>query len=59
MYRNLFNVNTFSHPYLNYANSLASTIPINSAGDGFVDGNDEWNQLDKLCTGFASTLGQE
>ncbi|MFL9829324.1 DUF4962 domain-containing protein [Flavobacterium sp. ST-87] len=60
LFRDLFNVNTFSHPwYLNCANALAYTIPIKSAGDGFADGSDEWEQLNKLRTGFAYILGQE
>ncbi|MEN9906911.1 MAG: hypothetical protein RLZZ540_52 [Bacteroidota bacterium] len=60
LFRDLFKVNIFSHPwYLNCANALAYTIPIQSAGDGFADGSDEWEQLNKLRTGFAYILGQE
>lgn len=60
LYRDLFKVNTFSHPYyINCANALAYTVPIKSAGDGFSDGSDEWYQLNRLRTGFAYILGQE
>jgi len=60
LFRDLFKVNIFSHPYyINCANSLAYTVPIQSAGDGFGDGSDEWNQLNKLRSGFAYILGQE
>jgi hypothetical protein len=60
LFRDLFKVNIFTHPwYVNCANALAYTIPIQSAGDGFGDGSEEWNQLNKLRSGFAYILGQE
>ncbi len=60
LYKDLFKVNTFSHPYyVNCANALAYTVPIKSAGDGFADGSEEWAQLNRLRTGFAYILGQE
>lgn len=60
LFRDLFDVNTFSHPWFsNCANALAYTLPIKSAGDGFADGSEEWDQLNKLRTGFAYILGQE
>ncbi len=60
LYRDLFKVNTFSHPwYMNCANALAYTVPIKSAGDGFADGSDEWKQVNRLRAGFAYILGQE
>ena len=60
LYRNLFNVNIFSHPwYANCANALAYTMPIHSAGDGFGDGSEKWQGINKLRADFAYILSQE
>ncbi|WP_241217409.1 DUF4962 domain-containing protein [Bacteroides gallinarum] len=60
LYRDLFNVNLFTHPwYENCANALAYTVPAGSAGDGFGDGCERWQSVNKLRADFAYILSQE
>lgn len=60
LYRNLFNVNIFVHPwYANCANALAYTVPVHSAGDGFGDGCENIDGINRLRAEFAYILGQE
>ena len=60
LYRDLFNVNLFAHPwYVNCANALVYTQPIHSAGDGFGDGCERWEEVNKLRADFAYILSQE
>lgn len=60
LYRDLFHVNLFRHPwYVNCANALAYTVPVNSAGDGFGDDCERISGYNTLRPDFAYILGQE
>lgn len=60
LFRDLFGVNIFRHPwYANWADALAYTVPIGSAGDGFGDDCDQVYVKNTLRPDFAYILGQE